>query len=95
MSANGILMMYSDDIPEDQRLSIPSVARVVRASIKTGRDPAFVETWVSFASFLMSKSANAQRYQWFAPEDQEATVNSNYRRVPSLRLKWHCYNFGI
>ncbi|KAG8947535.1 hypothetical protein FRC03_001020 [Tulasnella sp. 419] len=88
-ASNCILMMYSDQIPRDKIHSIPAIAQIIRKSIIQGREPEFVEMWISFASEYLRKSANADRVQWFPPRDGECLVNSNYR------TDWNDAHFGF
>lgn len=73
-------MMYSEPIPNDGLTSVPIVAQTIRQSINLAKQHDFIEKWHSFASFLMPKCSNStDRFYYFGPEDNEATINSNYR----------------
>lgn len=76
---NCIMAMVSDPIPEDQRLSAPHVAQVIRSAIVQTRDRTFMERWMTLGSFFMNKMANADRYIVYLPNEGDTTINSNYR----------------
>lgn len=89
---NIIMVMYSDPLPPSSASSVSALARFIRTTVNQARDHKFLEKWMSWASYLLGKAANAGpegRFQFFGPEDGEVSINSNYR------TDWNDAHFGF
>ncbi|KDQ11318.1 hypothetical protein BOTBODRAFT_35402 [Botryobasidium botryosum FD-172 SS1] len=89
LAGNSISVTFSSIIAADDVLSLSAIARAVRASITRARDPEFEEMWMTFASYYMKRTADADRSPWYGPDEGEANVNSNYG------FDWNAAHFGF
>ncbi|KDQ06839.1 hypothetical protein BOTBODRAFT_95212, partial [Botryobasidium botryosum FD-172 SS1] len=78
LAGNSVFMMFSSEIAAEDVLSLAAIARAVRASITRARDPDFVEMWMTFGSYYMKRTADADRLTWWVPQEGKFYVNSNY-----------------
>jgi hypothetical protein len=99
--------LRSSPVELGDALDVSRIASAIRQSIERGREPEFVASYMSVASYLMNEAANADRSMFFAPERQTLSVNSQLMCVPLLllledehadqvsgRLDWSKIDFG-
>ncbi|KDQ11323.1 hypothetical protein BOTBODRAFT_35410 [Botryobasidium botryosum FD-172 SS1] len=82
-------MIPSSVISTEDVSSLAVIARSIRASITRARDPDFAEMWITFVSYYMKRTADADGLTWCVPEESEILVNSTYG------FDWNLAHFGF
>ncbi|KDQ11322.1 hypothetical protein BOTBODRAFT_457979 [Botryobasidium botryosum FD-172 SS1] len=89
LAGNSVFMIPSSVISTEDVSSLAVIARSIRASITRARDPDFAEMWITFVSYYMKRTADADGLTWCVPEESEILVNSTYG------FDWNLAHFGF